>query len=420
MEITKDVFKVRKVLLVLVLLLSISVPGWTQEYKIKPGVVVTKGNYKKYIPELKRLLTPPDYATIINGLANGWITVPVKERDKIPMPGIPYPYGEASIKYNNAEKCKVGPRNELIGWVAGKPFPTPKTAAEFAWNFKKRNMTDQSSFFADFLLYDKEGRKTGKPERTFRWHLYDRWWSGRVVVPPLPEEPGNNGLIYQKEALVIIEPYDIKGFAQVRINYTSIDRSDEVYSYIPAIRRIRRLTGNDMTDPLMGSDTCQDDLEVMRQKFTSKMTFKVLGTKDILTSKYYLKKPPEPFVRGDCYQIDWEIRPFYILEVNLNDPSHAYSKRILYCENDHHSADACAGMCFDQKGRFWRSAHYVIHGWIKKYKDFKCNNIDYWYGGLFMDHISDHVSQMIFEPIYGDPKAGPNAFTMKFLLQEAR
>ncbi|MDY6862038.1 MAG: hypothetical protein SV062_03510 [Thermodesulfobacteriota bacterium] len=48
-----------------------------KEYKIKPEVLITKENYERYLPELKRLLLPTSFNQVINALGKGWITIPV-------------------------------------------------------------------------------------------------------------------------------------------------------------------------------------------------------------------------------------------------------------------------------------------------------------------------------------------------------
>ncbi|MDY6862558.1 MAG: DUF1329 domain-containing protein [Thermodesulfobacteriota bacterium] len=380
---------------------------------IDPGIEITNKNYELYLNDLKSLLTPPDFVYVENGIKNGWITVPVVKKRKYPQPKF---WQEATVKYNNASACRVGPTNELIGWTAGCPFPDPKTGAELAWNFRRRNQaTDQASFFSDFLLFDKSGRKTGKVERSFKWHLYDRWYMGRRFVPPMPEEPGNNGLVWMKESIIITEPYDIKGFAMIRICYDPIDKPDEVYSYVPAIRRLRRLTGSDVTDPVLGSDAAYDDFEVMRQKIDSKMSFKILDVRDFLVPVHYTEKPPKLFVKGNCFQVEWEIRPLWVLQININNPDYLYKKRIIYIEKEHKTGDVYAGECFDLQGRLWKSCNFVSQAKDPDY--FEGNS---WYGCVYNDYLSDHSTLMDMYPVFADPKSTAKAFTIKYLLQEAK
>ena len=62
---------------------------------------------------------------------------------------------------------------------------------------------------------------------------------------------------------MISEPQDVRGFILLRHKYWDPTKPDDVFSYIPALKRIRRLTGGDVTDPLLGSDAVPDDFEVL-------------------------------------------------------------------------------------------------------------------------------------------------------------
>ncbi|MDY6862380.1 MAG: hypothetical protein SV062_05240, partial [Thermodesulfobacteriota bacterium] len=86
-----------------------------EEYQIKPGVVITKGNLDKYLPELKNLLPEGAVPWISNALRNGWITMPIVNKVQYPLcKG----FLEASL--NNKGKFKVGKDNKLIGLWNGK------------------------------------------------------------------------------------------------------------------------------------------------------------------------------------------------------------------------------------------------------------------------------------------------------------
>ena len=139
-----------------------------------------------------------------------------------------------------------------------------------------------------------------------------------------------------RESLLISEPNEVKGFIHLKTRYWDIDKADEVYAYIPALRRVRRLTGADLTDPLLGSDATPDDFEVWRQKLTSKMKIRVLEHRDYLVPKTYIgmeNKPAYDYKKTGPYaQVEWELRPQWVLEIMINDPNYVYSKRVLYVD----------------------------------------------------------------------------------------
>ena len=398
--------------LVLVILIRIlfplSVKG-EQEYKIEPGVTITKENYKNYLSDLEELLFPAAFTIYTRGLEMGWITMPIKEKmDYSPPKG----YGEATAKYTG--QCRTGPRNTLIGWVAGVPFPDPKTALELAWNVYRRTMHPDDYHMPAYLhLIDQKGNI----ERSLKWSHYKKWWMGRVDKTPLGEMPGNNGVLNSKESLVMTGPFDIKGFALAKIRYEDIDTEDDNYSYIPAIRRIRRLTGADVTDPLLGSDAIPDDFETWRQKINPKMTFKILGQKDFLVPCVfeYGKRPPYESIRGgNCFNVEWEIKPIWILEIMPNDSEYVYSKRIVYVDKEDGCGTLWGGDGYDQKGRLLRSVPMIMM--IYNYNNMLKSSAGYSY----YNHLSGHATLFDIQSDLSDIDVPVNKFTIKYLLREAR
>ena len=140
-----------------------------------------------------------------------------------------------------AGKARIGANNDLIDWVAGFPFPEPRNALEIAWNcyptISRTSAHDDLLFYSWFGLFKKT-----EYEKHFIWDLYDRKYRGRADIPPLGDMPAflENDVSF-KESIVVSKPHEVKGFIQLRIRYWNIDKADECYGYIPAIRRVRRL-----------------------------------------------------------------------------------------------------------------------------------------------------------------------------------
>ncbi|MDY6862760.1 MAG: DUF1329 domain-containing protein [Thermodesulfobacteriota bacterium] len=375
---------------------------------IKPGIVINRDNLESYVPSLKSMLPACAHKSLISGIQNGWITLPVVQNEK----NYPCPKGFAKATKKYAGTCKIGPKNELIGYVAGIPFPEPKTGAQLAWNCfseVRRQCSEDIEIYFNNLLFDKNSKK----ERSVDWILYKKKWKGRTDIPPIPEMPGEEEVL-SKESIIVTDPFDAKGFAMIRIRFENIEKPDNVYSYIPAIRRIRRLTGSDLTDPLLGTDEVTDDFEVWRQKINPKMHFKFVGKSKYLVPKVYLERPSEPFLKGNLFQVEWEIRELMILEIK-NEPDYAYSKRVIYSSSENNTYLLYNGENFDQKGRLHRSDVILVQ--------FADPETFYrsWHGTLRMDNLSGHSTVMLMYPDLTNKVNIPlSAFTMKYLLGQAR
>jgi len=389
---------------------------------IKPGIVITKENFNTYLPELEKLLPSTRFKWLSMGVKEGLMTMPIV---KTTSPrAVTKGYMEATRK--SAGVARVGADNQLLNWTAGIPFPEPKNAQEIAWNFYPlighSGSGDDLQFFSKFLLF-----KGTKYEKQFNWDLFNRRYRGRTDMLPLGDMPDftDRGIAF-KESIIFYEPNEVRGFIQLRIRYWDIDKSDECYAYIPAIRRVRRLTGADLTDPLLGSDIIPDDFEVMRQKFDPKMKFRVLEQRDFLVPKTYVGRENipdyDPKKRGPCPQAEWEIRPFWVLEIMINNPDYAYSKRVLYVDAVPLDQGGCYmlywGEFYDQKGRLLKAGG---QGPIAANKEgFKCM-----FHGMYMNYQTDHYTLLDGYPSYVKDfdKIHPlkeDAFTIRGMLQRAR
>ncbi len=395
-----------------------------QKYEgpIKPGVVITKENWEKYLPELQKLLPPSKLKWYGMGVREGLVTMPIVKAPLIRT--ITQRQMETIRKH--AGTARVGAGNQLQGWVAGIPFPEPKNAQEIAWNCYPEagpagGVQDDYHMYAWFGLF-----KETKYEKHFVWDLFKRKYRGRVEIPPLGDMPDfTDRGINSKESLVISEPNELKGFIQLRTRYWDLDRADESYAYIPALRRIRRLTGADLTDPLLGSDCVPDDFEVWRQKLDSRMKIRALECRDFLVPRNYLgmeSKPAYDYKKnGPCFQVEWEIRPQWVLEIMINDPDYVYSKRIVYVEavplDQGGGYYPYAGEQYDQKGRLWKACSM-----------FPSVNKEGFRGlffAVYMNYQTDHYTALSSSTDYDKfPRPVPlneeESFSIKGLLKRAR
>nr|CBX30525.1 unknown protein [uncultured Desulfobacterium sp.] len=94
---------------------------------IKPGVVITKENWDKYLPELQKLLPPTKVKWYGMGVKEGLVTMPIVKTTAYKLTKSQV---EATRKY--AGTARVGANNQLLNWTAGIPFPEPRSAVEIA------------------------------------------------------------------------------------------------------------------------------------------------------------------------------------------------------------------------------------------------------------------------------------------------
>ena len=385
-------------------------PYQKYEGPVKPGIIINQQNLQQYEEELAKLLPPAKLQWYLLGLKKGLVTMPVVETKFFPPSK---GYQEATRKYS--KNCKVESNNQLSGWVAGTPFPDPKTVLELAWNCYPE------------ISHGSSADDTKMPETKFSWfniykyEKYFSWWHckkkfmGRTDISPLPQvKTSESSSVSSKETMFITQPFEARGFSMIRIRYWDINKTDDVYSYIPAIRRVRRLTGADVNDPVLGSDAIQDDFEVWRQKFSSLMTFKVTECRDFLAPCTYTVRPPELCKGLPCFQVNWELRPMWVMEIMINDPDYMYSRRIIYIDKEEGNFTIYWGEQYDQRGRMWRANG---QGAVADNGD-GLRNLFAW---MYMNCITDHYTAMDMRPAPDFTPLDPaKIFSFKGLLRRAR
>ena len=388
--------------LLLVFMLGFPFDGMAKE--IKPGVTITKDNYREYITDLEKLLDPGSFQSVTRGLEQGVITMPIVETENYPQYA---PLAAATKK--NVGKCSVGKDNQLIGWKVGLPFPKPVTGAQLVWNLdRSHRVADQCYFVGNFDLLSKKA----VIERKFQWNYWNYYYTGRVLVPPIPEVPDNNGVIRMKECFVMRNPFDVKGFSFIRTRYEDIYKADDVYSYIPAIRRMRRLTGSDVTDPMLGSDTIYDDFELFKQKINEKMNFSMGETRLLAPTIGPVENRPQR--KSGFMQTTWQIRPIYVLDINIEDPEYIYSKRVLYLEKQRLTGGGYYLNTFDRQGRLYRGQMYWA-SWVRP----PLYLPDVW-GARYDNYLSGHHTHLEGFFKQAAPECKQEVFSFRYLLKRSR
>ena len=372
---------------------------------VKPGVVINEENYKDY-PGLKELMMPAAFARIKKGAYAQLAEIPIVPTTQM------YPTRarqEWTIKEEG--KAGIGKNDELLNWKAGIPFPKPAKGVEFAHNAQCVGMGDDQCAYSPvhFLLYDRKGKK----ERLMKINLYWRRYRGRTDVPPTPidlEHPD----IMDKGSIVAFYPFDIRGFSGVRSRVMDPLKEDEFITYIPALRRVRRMAGSDTQDPLLGSDIPWEDWGGWWSKISNvvwrNVDFKFLGKKEVLFPIYGTKPPVTNVETGRIGQ-KWERRFSWILEVIIGDPRYMYSRRIVSINPQFGNSEYSEN--FDKRGQLWRS--YLMYYYFDPITGTKSA-----WGADVTDHVNRHRSWVKFDCIPNCPETTDDYFNLRFLTKMAR
>lgn len=329
--------------------------------EVTPGTVITNENYRDY-PGLKDLLPASLYVRLDRSFYAPLAPMKIAETDQ-------YHLGRGWLEKSiqSAKTARLAADGlTMEGYVGGFTFIHPKRGAELIQWADKEYLGDTIALRPMRMrLYNRKNVQ----EREMRQHinavrfLYCTDWRPEGIQP-------NKEMIHGVGSGVFIYPRDISGVAYVRKRFLAADRPDEFVMYIPSMRRIRRMSGTDMQDPLFGSDVIWDDYNAHAQKLSATdfpCDYKMLPPQEMLLPSFVDYDWPNDRARSGYadYRVDeeggqgllrfgtWQRRWVYICESISKDSSYCYSKRVLI--NDAETGLQLQGDSYDGKGRLWRT-----------------------------------------------------------------
>ena len=277
-----------------------------------------------------------------------------------------YPISEerkvANEKYSG--QARVGRDNSLENFTMGRPFPDidpsdPKAGVKHAWNFHYKH---------DAL----EGKA----------HFFFTYWDGGEQLPLMfegtgwamrlanrPDHMDRDGDIFNQEkrygaaGFDIEGPPDYRGIAGLGYGYKAQDRPrDEArdvdfWVYIPDLRRVRRISGSQRTDPIAGTDMTPED-SFCFQGLVTHFEWEYLGETDVLAPvdtrlKGYPYTKEEDFgTSGFSLANDiWQLRKAIVIEQKPKK-RHPYSRKRMWLDTE--TYQCLYGAAWDRRGELWK------------------------------------------------------------------
>jgi len=132
-----------------------------------------------------------------------------------------------------------------------------------------------------------------------------------------------------KSLIVFESPRDVKGTAT--LTFTHKEGPDDQWLYLPAIKRVKRISSSNKSGPFMGSEFAYEDLssqevEKYEYKFISEETFNGVET-------YVVERYPLDPKSGYTKQTVWWNKDNYRLEkIDFYDRKNALLKTLTYAE----------------------------------------------------------------------------------------
>ena len=330
--------------------------------QVKPGDIITPDNSNK----VANLVSPGVMYKVQRGMQMK--IVPTSRIDWPP------PYKDATEKYSSQVSLSADHRS-VVGYVAGQPFPLidpndPDVANKIMWNNVFRPISTDDY---DLRFFDCDTVYTGYNKAFFEiaqgslghYAGYDQ--VGRVEVEPMPIDPDfkKNGRLWMFWLGPELSPATDRGTALLRYRYADAKRPDDTWTWLPGVRRLRRLNES-LNSSATGAQTWDPDHYSGFNPKTEQYNYKLLGEKEMLACVHAEHSPenrcPTDGGGSACPEL-WESRHMYIVEAaprrEMNEAKYAIdSKTLIYMDSEGWFEPYID--TYDPKGQLWRNHIYWL------------------------------------------------------------
>ena len=210
------------------------------------------------------------------------------------------------------------PRCEIV-----KPFAgiSAQELMKLKYSIKYTKFARDYQGVGYFKMVPKDG-----PIRSRYWKRY------RIVL-----DKRSKDLDY-KDLILILGPQNLKGLSVLTWTYRDPEKEQEVWAWIPSLRKVRRFSPADAANPFMGSDFTTEDISTRKWEDE---TYRMVGEKRFAghTCTYHDKSVNKD---TDCY----------VIEGKPTREKWYYSKRIMWLNKQF------GGLIFDEffdpAGKRWK------------------------------------------------------------------
>ncbi|MGH7905452.1 MAG: DUF1329 domain-containing protein [Candidatus Binataceae bacterium] len=371
---------------------------------IPPGTVITTQNWQKYKPFMQ-------YGIQQLFAGKYFWKFPADFQMKIgpthdyPLPAV---FTQNTEKYSNQVKIINLPDggHSISGYVAGLPFAKPSGSLK-GWEILVNSWFAyvphiQCTTSNHVYLVDHFGNRSQEVTQTvYRQFSYI---SDPHMPPTDPEGPG----IYYAEYTRVLSPEQSKYTTQLALYYANPSKEEDLFLFIPALRRTLRLSSAARCSPFVGTDWTQDDVKqefnggivrfnanfIGNRKFLA-ITKANIADSDNLANYYQPMLFPGPRVGS------WEVRDSYLIDVRRipsQSAGYCFGKRMLYVDAQTWIETWCD--LYDANMKFWKPFSFQTIVWPQGGNGPKVMYSGDYIVGIW-DEQSDHASAWIAHPPFG-------------------
>ncbi|MGO9062660.1 MAG: DUF1329 domain-containing protein [Candidatus Binataceae bacterium] len=338
---------------------------------IPVGTNITLQNWQKYkhfMPIAMQVLFGGQYRYKIG--PEPFYTMAVGPHSSFPLPK---KYRDDTEKYKDQTKLvQVSSGGYTVdGYIAGMPFPDPtepNAAEKMAYNGRFRYNPFVQHYFDVAYNVDRFGSIFRQEIDVTQWRL-----SGISEVGMPVDQPYADGYLLTARYYVLA-PEQVRYTTQVAMVSKDPAKAQEIYVFLPSLRRSLRLSSSARCSPILGGDFVQDDN--VQDAYLQWPNFKItyLGTKKVLWMVN-----ADPVQRGDNNNFvivggvpgwpknvvgKWELRDAWVIDLTPLPVmgSYCYGHKVIYIDRE--TLQELNVDIYDVNNKFWKMS-YSIYGPLK-------------------------------------------------------
>lgn len=324
------------------------IPGFVFGAEPKPGDVIDSSNvdqFKEYFPMYMHRY-----------IKDGWgytkpVVMKMKEPESFPLPQL---YKEKSEE--NAKTAKLNAEGLVEGYNGqGMPFPDPKEpnlALKCMWNQFYKVYPDDWLIPTSYLSITK--RKGGRvviDDNTYEQVLF----SNRTQKDPMPELDNPKQLYYSSKLNSQTPPN--KDMTTLTWRYKDPLKYDDMWTYVPTLRRTLRLVSSERSNPIRGSPYTWDDIFGFDGKIPL-FTYEYVGEQTVIVSHSQkliaeeMDRKNYPFHPVIHHNEEWETVDVRVIDIKPKDPRYPQSKKTVWLDKVRFWI--WYAQMYDKSGDFWK------------------------------------------------------------------
>ncbi len=273
-----------------------------------------------------------------------------------------------------AYTASIDTDGSLINYTAGQPFSDKeiKNATNdvggfmIGWNNIHRwqhfgyqidiiTMAYVSGSNNDGPLNEDEGLLGGGKLDRLLSQSYHRVYLNKLAMLPQNNYKVNlkdSNTRFYKDFMEFLEPRDVKGTKFVVERMLDPHADDQVNTYLPTERRVRRFSAKERADSFMGSNVTLDDFEGFSGRVLD-YTWSFIGSRKILAVSNMEKELINVYgPNSRALQHKYQLRDCYVTEVKSVWAGHPYKRRILFIDKE--TFNIPVSLIFDHDDKLWK------------------------------------------------------------------